>query len=89
MCVCVCVCVRQHSVAAGWTFLPPSGGYFLWLCLPSDLKSTDVVTAAKARFVCESLNDVREEESRKNPQNGAVVLTNDGVCLLTVYSSSL
>ena len=46
-CHVLCRALAAAEAEAGWTFTAPQGGYFLWLRLPPDLTSGDVVARAR------------------------------------------
>ena len=50
-CAVLCDALRAAARNTGWTFVQPSGGYFVWLRLPDDVGALALVAAAKARRV--------------------------------------
>ena len=50
-CDAMAAAVASHADAAGWSFVPPLGGYFLWLRLPDGVEGKEVAPAARERGV--------------------------------------
>ena len=48
-CGVLCDALRAATADAGWSFVQPSGGYFLWLRLPPGVTGAALASAAKAR----------------------------------------
>jgi DNA-binding transcriptional MocR family regulator len=50
-CAALCDALRRAQPDAGWSFTQPAGGYFVWVCLPSDVTPSALQEASKARKV--------------------------------------
>lgn len=50
-CDTLCDALRASAATTGWQFVPPSGGYFLWLRLPADVQVAALLAAAEAQGV--------------------------------------
>jgi 2-aminoadipate transaminase len=50
-CAVLCDALSAAAGDAGWSFVQPQGGYFVWLRLPADVAADALLAAAKARGV--------------------------------------